>query len=50
MKRLLILALLVAASCTLFKKSGDDELEKIGEDVLKSHQGLDIEFKPIPKA
>lgn len=35
--------------CTLLKKDeGSDEMEKMGETVLKSREGLEIDFKPIP--
>lgn len=43
--------LLGLCSCTLFKKEmdDDDEIVKMGEAVLKSRQGIEIQFKPIPQ-
>lgn len=41
-----ILSLLLLASCA---SKPSDEMEKLGKDVLKSHESLDIEFKPGPE-
>jgi hypothetical protein len=49
MKELALAVCLILSSCTLFKKSGDDEMEKMTQDVLKAKEGVDIQIKPIPK-
>ena len=41
----LILSCLILVSCS--KKSF--ELEEISEDVIKSHEGIEIDVKPLPK-
>ena len=42
--------MLSLSSCTLMRRdSADDEMEKMGETVLKHHEGLEIDFKPIPE-
>jgi hypothetical protein len=39
-----------ATGCTLFKKdSGGDEMQTMTESVLKHHEGIEIDFKPIPE-
>jgi hypothetical protein len=31
------------------KKDNGDEMEKLGQDVLKKGQGLEFDIKPLPK-
>jgi hypothetical protein len=42
----LILSLVFIASCST---KPSNELEMIGEDVLKAHQGLEFDIRPLPK-
>lgn len=46
---LYIIFLAITTSCTMFSKRDDNEMEKMGEMVLKKGEGLEIDFKPIPK-
>jgi len=37
--------------CTLFRKDlGDVEMQLMTESVLKHHEGIEIDFKPIPES
>jgi len=48
MKLISVIFLLAISSCTLLKKDeGSDEMVKMGQMVLKSKEGLEIEIKPI---
>lgn len=46
----LILAMCLAlGACTMFRKTqGSQELESLTEDVLKRHQGIEIDVRPLP--
>lgn len=49
MKSIICFFLIALCSCTLMKKESlDNQMEKLGEEVLKHHEGLEIDFKPIP--
>lgn len=51
MQKILMAFVIVSmCSCTLFRKdSGDDEMQKMTESVLKHKEGIEIDFKPTPQ-
>jgi hypothetical protein len=47
LNRIFVLIILVYLSACAAKPS--NEMEEMSRDVLKAHQGIEIEIKPIPK-
>ena len=49
MKLLVIVVCIALGACTMFQKTqGSQELESLTEDVLKRHQGIEIDVRPLP--